>query len=409
MTVTETDAAVLGGGLAGSLIAKSLAEKGWRTLLVDRNRFPRHKVCGEFLSPEVRQMLDAAGLTDRVSALRPAAVERVRLISAEGGRVDIPLPGIAMGLSRFRLDEALHEAAAEAGARVRTSSAVLSVERLSDESCEVRVRRGSGIEIIRARTVIAAWGANGQAAVTGFSGPATPGNPANPAPSALVDRGRSTLYPWSRSAPDYMGVKSHYTGIEMEPVVELYLFPGGYLGLCPVEDGLVNASALLSRDAFRGAGKSVSALLEAAAQRCPPLHSKLKRGLPVPGAQAAVAPVKLNRRPNPWDMVPRLGDSSVMIPPLCGDGMSMALRSARLCAPLADGYLRGELSLAGWEEQYVRAVKRTFGGPLRWGRLLQSSLGSPAVVRMLLRLAQLSPGVASGLLKATRLKPEGEN
>lgn len=89
--------------------------------------------------------------------------------------------------------------------------------------------------------------------------------------------------------------------------------------------------------------------------------------------------------------------------------MSMALRSARLCAPLADDYLRGRLSLAGWEEQYVRAVKRTFGRPLRWGRLLQSSLDSPAAVRLLLRLAQLSPGMASGLLEATRLKPERES
>ncbi|MEC0244421.1 FAD-dependent oxidoreductase, partial [Paenibacillus chitinolyticus] len=234
---------------------------------------------------------------------------------------------------------------------------------------------------------------------------ATPGKQAR---SAREGRTRRALNPWKRSAPDYMGVKSHYTGIEIGPVVELYLFPGGYLGLCPIEDGLVNVSALLSRDAFRGAGKSVLALLEAAAQRCPPLHSKLKRGLPVPGAQAAVAPVKLNRRLNPWDMVPRLGDSSAMIPPLCGDGMSMALRSARLCAPLADDYLRGKLSLAGWEEQYVRAVKRTFGRPLRWGRLLQASLDSPAAVRLLLRLAQLSPGMASGLLEATRLKPEGE-
>ncbi|MFB7813287.1 NAD(P)/FAD-dependent oxidoreductase [Paenibacillus chitinolyticus] len=391
MNVTETDVAVLGAGLAGALMAKSLAEKGWRTLLVDRHRFPRHKVCGEFLSPEVRQTLGAAGLLDRVTALRPARVERARLISADGGHVDIPLPGIALGLSRFRLDEALHEAAAAAGARVLTSAAVLSVTRLADESCEVRVKRGDDVEVIRARTAIAAWGANGKAR------------------SAQAGRTRRTLNPWKRSAPDYMGVKSHYTGIEMEPIVELYLFPGGYLGLCPIEDGLVNVSALLSRDAFRGEGKSVLALLEAAARRCPPLHSKLKRGMPVPDAQAAVAPVKLDRRLNPWDMMPRLGDSSAMIPPLCGDGMSMALRSARLCAPLADDYLRGKLSLAGWEEQYVRAVKRTFGRPLRWGRLLQSSLDSPAAVRLLLRLAQLSPGMASGLLEATRLKPERES
>ncbi len=92
-----------------------------------------------------------------------------------------------------------------------------------------------------------------------------------------------------------------------------------------------------------------------------------------------------------------------MVPPLCGDGMSMGLRSARLCATLADGYLRGEMSLSEWEREYMLSVRKEFTGPLRWGRLLQSLLGFPAVPRLLLGLAHLAPELAYEMVRATRL------
>lgn len=378
MMKTIRDVAVLGAGIAGSSLAKAMADRGWDTVLIDRHSFPRHKVCGEFLSPESQSTLKALGLGELVESLHPSMMTRVRLILSHGAVLDIPLPDRALGISRYALDQALHSAAIRSGVDVQTAAAVTSVSQ-SGGGYTIEISREGEKTVCEARAVIAAWGANPRSGL--------PGHPSN------------------RSAKNtFMGVKSHYRGIAMDAAVELYFFPGGYLGLAPVEGGIVNAAALLKREAFRVTGKSIPEIIEAAGRKNPKLDAKLAQAVPVPGTQAAVAPVKLSRRPVAWDVIPRVGDASLMVPPLCGDGMSMGLRSARLCAPLADGYLRGEMSLSEWEREYTLSVRQEFTGPLRWGRLLQSLLGFPAVPRLLLGLAHLAPELAYEMVRATRLK-----
>ncbi|MBP1156975.1 MULTISPECIES: NAD(P)/FAD-dependent oxidoreductase [unclassified Paenibacillus] len=372
------DVAVLGAGVAGSSVAKALADRGWDTVLIDRHTFPRHKVCGEFLSPESQSMLNALDLRRHVESLQPSCITRIRLIMSHGAVLDIPLPGVAIGVSRNALDPALHSAAVSSGVDVRTGTTVTSVS-MSDRTYTMEIKREGDTAAFEARAVIAAWGANPRSGLPGY-------NSDVPA--------RNT----------YMGVKSHFRGIPMEPVVELYFFSGGYLGLAPIEGGLVNAAALLKREAFRDTDKTIMGMIDAAARRNPKLSVKLAQAIPVPGSQAAVAPVNLSRMPVAWEGIPRVGDASLMVPPLCGDGMSMALRSARLCVPLADGYLRGEISLSRWQREYTQSIQREFTGPLRWGRLLQSLFSAPVVPRLLLGLAHCTPGLASRMVQATRLK-----
>ncbi|WP_138755587.1 NAD(P)/FAD-dependent oxidoreductase [Paenibacillus sinopodophylli] len=373
------DAAVLGAGLAGSSLAKSLADKGWDTLLVDRQLFPRHKVCGEFLSPESQSTLQSFGLHEAIASLEPRRISLARLIFENGSEVELPLPGEAMGLSRYSLDAALHRTAQQAGASLQTGTTVKDVRR-AGYGFSVMTKQGGQRCSVGARIVIAAWGSNGHAGLPGYRRE----DPAK---------------------PSFMGVKTHFSGIVMEPVIELYFFRGGYMGLCPVEGGLVNASALLRRDAFVNAGQTVLSIIQAAARRNPMLNRKLAQAAMVKGTQAAVAPVQLNRKLLAWDGLPLLGDSATMIPPLCGDGMSMALRSSAICAPLADRCLRGELSHAEWEQTYTQAVRKEFKGPLQWGRLLQGLLSLSNTESWLPHAARLAPGLAQQLVQATRLKP----
>ncbi|OME77714.1 monooxygenase [Paenibacillus sp. FSL A5-0031] len=373
------DAAVLGAGIAGSSLAKALADKGWETLLLDRQSFPRHKVCGEFLSPEAQGTLQVLGLSESIKALGPSLIERIRLIFENGAEINIPLSSAAWGLSRYSLDAALHQAAQQAGAKLQTGTTVTAVK-ATDFGYSIETKQNGKFSSVEARTVIAAWGANKHAGLPGYKQHQT-------------------------AKPSYMGVKSHFRGIAMEPVVELYFFRGGYLGLCPVEDGLVNASALLARDSFADAGKTILGIMKAAARRNSRLHEKLALGESVQGSQAAVAPVHLNHKPHAWDQLPLLGDAGAMIPPLCGDGMSMALRSAALCAPLADRYLNGSLTMADWQLAYIRAIKREFEGPLRWGSFLQWLFHMPTVSSWLPNAARIAPPLAQGLVRATRLKP----
>ena len=157
------DVVVLGGGMAGSCIAKALADKHWETALIDRQTFPRHKVCGEFLSPEAQSTLHALGLTETVTALHPRRIERARLIFEHGGEIELPIPGAAWGLSRYAMDEALHSAAMQAGAQLHLSTTVTGIEQRG-KGYTVRTKQGANTSLFHARAVIAAWGANSRVA-----------------------------------------------------------------------------------------------------------------------------------------------------------------------------------------------------------------------------------------------------
>ncbi|SFK97687.1 Dehydrogenase (flavoprotein) [Paenibacillus sp. 1_12] len=372
------DAAVLGAGIAGSSLAKSLADQGWDTVLIDRQLFPRHKVCGEFLSPESQHTLNALGLLNTVKSLQPSLISKIRLIFSRGDILEIPLPGHAIGVSRYLLDSTLHSEVIRSGASLQTATTVTSVYPNEDGYRIEMKQEGLPIQV-QVRTVIAAWGANRRSGILGST---------------------------QISSVNHLhtGVKSHYSGIDIEPVVELYLFPGGYMGISPIEGGLVNVAALLTQESFGKTEKTILGMIDAAARRNPKLYQKLAQATPVPGTQVAVAPVDLHRRPLAWDVIPHVGDAALMIPPLCGDGMSIALRSARLCSTLADRYLRRDISLARWQYEYTRSIHREFKSPMRWGRLLQWLFGLPIVPQLLPRLGHLAPGLAFELVRATRLK-----
>ncbi|NEN85015.1 NAD(P)/FAD-dependent oxidoreductase [Paenibacillus elgii] len=369
------DMVVIGAGISGSSMAKVLADRGWDVILIDGNRFPRHKVCGEFLSPESQVMLRSLGFQETVESLQPAKIHQARIILSEGDTLDIPLPGTALGISRFALDTTLHQSVIGSGVEMITGQKVASVTP-ADHGYRIETRQGGEEFSFRSRAVIAAWGGQG-------------------VPKVLDQRS-----PDSR----YIGVKSHYTGIDLGPVVELYFFPGGYLGLSPVEDGKLNVAALLKKNTFQNKEKTVVDWIYAAGRRNPKLKAILDKVVPVPGTQAAVAPVQLNHIWSAWDRFPLVGDAAVMVPPLCGDGMSMALRSACLCAPFADRYLRGESSVNRWKWEYTRSLKREFNSPLRWGLLLQWMFSLPVFPRLMLSIAQSFPVLPASLIRATRLR-----
>ncbi|QNK58650.1 NAD(P)/FAD-dependent oxidoreductase [Paenibacillus sp. PAMC21692] len=372
------DVAILGAGIAGSCMAILMARRGWKVALIDRRTFPRHKVCGEFLSPEAVDSLIALGLGDCLQSLGPAVIGRARLILGNGASIVAPLPGPAWGISRYRLDEALHEEARLAGAEVVTETAVAAAH-LASDGYELQTRQGAKSAPIRSRTVIGAWGGNGR--VPDF-------------PDAVR----------RRPAPcPYMGIKMHVSGIEMDGDLELYFFEGGYLGLSSAGQGIVNAAALLDKRAFRHSPSTVIGWLKEAEARHPALARRMEEALPLEESQAAIAPVRLYDAPLAWNGIPLIGDACVTIPPLCGDGMSMAIRSAELCAESADLFLRGEATREQWRRDYEGAIARQFRGPLRWGRLLQRTAGHPAFSMLAATAASRLPGVVRQLVKATRL------
>lgn len=376
----QADVMVIGAGVAGTSCALQLAKQGHRTILLDRQSFPRHKTCGEFMSPETREMLEYLGVHLQVQEVNPAAMEHASIVMPHGGVITAPLPGKATGISRYELDRLLHESAVSAGAEIVTGSTVTEIRKRGDHRYEVETRQGNEQIRYEARAVIGAYGTK-------------------------KPRGVASAETY-RDDTVYVGVKSHFAGITVPSRVELYFCEGGYVGISPVENGKVNVAALLTLKSVQGSGKSVPEILKAASRSNNRLTERLAEGEPLEGTQVSIAPLRLSDRPEPWSQYPHIGDAMLMLPPLCGDGMSVALRSSLLCSGWTDKYLNGEINFAQWQNQYTHDAHRTFAQLLRRARRIQnlafakSNRFYPGIVRMI-------PGLASYIVKATRLSESG--
>lgn len=372
----QADLVVIGAGLAGSCLAAAVAQQGWHVLLLERQRGPRHKVCGEFLSPESQASLRAMGLYTTVADLAPARIEQAMLISRQGLQLEMPLPGLAWGVSRFRLDTALSGAAAAYGAQLCEGVTVSSFQQLA-EGYHIHVRAADGQRSsMHARALVVACGRHAGAGLR-------PAQHAQPASS-------------------YVGIKCHYAGLALPPVVRLYLFDGGYIGLSPIEDGRANLCLLASEQAFARGGKRIDSMLDAVISWTPSLASDLAGGQRLDDTMVAVGAVDTQRAPVLWDGCARLGDAATMIPPLCGDGQAMAIHAAELCAPLIMELLAGRRSQAAFAADYTNAWHAAYDRPLRTARWLQHLLGQPLLNDGLIGLGALLPQLAQHMLLATR-------
>jgi flavin-dependent dehydrogenase len=374
---------VIGAGPGGSGVAAGLAARGWRTLLIERGILPRHRVCGEFLSPEAAGSLEALGIV-----LKGAVpITEARLSGPRGESMRFRLGTPALGISRASLDHQVAEAAVRAGAELRTGVTARHLER-SAEGWRVQLREGAPLA---GRLVVGAWGRGGLPGLrTGGQGGGAPVPTANSAPSTL---GRH---------PRFVGVKLHLLGIEQRPAVELAFFPGGYGGLAPVEGGRTNLALLMTPERFRQSALTPEVLLAGLPALAPRLADRLRGAEFDPASWRVVAGVATDRANEPWDRVPLVGDAATMIPPLAGDGMAMALGAATLLVDRADRFLAGALSMKGVQQGYATVWHRSFDRRLLWGRRLQRLLLATAIAGPVLAIGGRLPGLGPLLFRLTR-------
>ncbi len=301
---------VVGGGLAGAAVATLLARAGVPVRLVERYAEPRHKMCGEFLSTEACESLEELGID--VTALGAVPVRHLRM--ARGGRcAGHDLPFEAQSVTRRALDEAMLQTAAESGVEVCRGERVEALER---HAGAWRARMSGGRVLCAPEVFVA----SGKHDLRGHRRPDGP---------------QGTLIAFKQ----YFRLTDEQSA-ELAEAIELILFRGGYAGMQMVEGGYANLCLLVEAARYKELGGRWADLLERMGAESELLRRRLR------GAEAVLErPLSLSRIP--YGYVRRevseaglwyVGDQAAVIPSFSGDGMSIALHTARVAAEV---YLSG--------------------------------------------------------------------
>jgi flavin-dependent dehydrogenase len=357
------DAVVVGAGPAGSAAATLLARRERRVLLVEKDRFPRPKVCGEFLSAAALPALERLRVRERLEALRPEHIVGGTLWPAGGRALDFQLQSPAIGVSRFRFDALLAERAREAGAELRPGTRVTAVEGSAAAGFRLRVSAGNGEQALCARAVIGAWGRW------------------DALDRALRRRflAQPRFFGWSR---DYGGYSTDLCGS-----VRLYLFPGGYCGLSRVEEGGVNLAGVISEPARRRLPAGWEAVLLHARRQNARLDGDLSALEPGPVGFLGTVPVVFTSKAPVERGILLAGDAAGVIDPFSGEGQAAALDSGILAGETTERFLGGELSPETCAATYARAWRERFHRRFLWSALLRRLILDPRLGAAAARLA----------------------
>ncbi len=363
---------VLGGGLAGLAAALDLAGRGHRVAVVERRRYPFHRVCGEYVSNEVLPYLRRLGADP--AALAPAGIRRFGLSSPAGRTLSSPLDLGGFGVSRYQLDDFLYQLAVKQG--VEFIFATVADVAFDAAAGRHRVALADGRQLT-APLVLGTYGKR----------------------SALD---RQLARPFFRARSPYLGVKYHLRlpGFARD-VIELHNFRDGYAGISAIEEDKLCFCYLTTRANLKAAGGGIAALEGEVLARNPRLAEILaaaERLYPQPEVinEVSFAP----KQPVEQHLL-MVGDAAGLITPLCGNGMAMALHGAALAAPLASRFLRGELPRPALEAAYARAWRRQFGARLRVGRAVQRLFGGPVLSELVVGGLRHWPAAVRGLMRQT--------
>lgn len=305
---------IIGGGVAGCSAAISLARKGRSVTLIEREPTPRHKVCGEFLSGEALEDLHALGID--AFSLGAVPINYVRLAAAKRA-AQAPLPFPAASLTRKKLDTALIAAALNTGVRLKLGRNVQSLSRSATNVWQATLDDGTTCQ----------------------------------APVAFLASGKHDLRGHSRPSDPHQWIafKMYYRMSAAQTAAladasELTLYAGGYGGIQPVEDGIANFCCVVQRKYFARAGLRWAGLLAKMQQDCPHLATRLEGAEPLLDRPITVTHIPYGYlRRTTEDGLYCIGDQAAVIPSFTGDGISIALHTARRAAA---AYLAGESATA---------------------------------------------------------------
>ena len=371
------DVAIIGGGLAGLCLSIQLSKAGYRAIVFEKEKYPFHKVCGEYISFESWNFLEEMGIP--LSDWNLPIIKRLLVTSPGGNSIEQDLPLGGFGISRYKLDAALADICRSQGVLLLEETKVTDVD---FEHKQFFIHAGD--DDYQAKLVCGSFGKR----------------------SNLDIRWKR---PFTRKKNNklnnYVGIKYHIRSDFPADLIALHNFNQGYCGISQIEENKYCLCYLTTAKNLRRSNNSI-ALMEKNILRLNPYLEKIFSTAEFLFDQpVTISQISFEKKSTLRDHLFFVGDAAGMITPLCGNGMSMAMHASKIAFECMDRFLKGNIERHEMEQEYVDRWNRQFRRRLQVGRLLQAFFGNRILTQILIACLKPFPGLVEKLIRKTHGQP----
>jgi len=372
-----SDVIIVGGGLAGLFNALLLNRAGLQVTVIEKKTYPFHRVCGEYISNEILPFLQQLDID--VHALGASNITRLEITATSGARFAQALDLGGFGISRYKFDHYLYQKCQREGVRFLLDTRVDDIK-FANDTFEVVLAD----DRLTAPLVIGAFGKR----------------------SNLDNRLRRDFF--YRRSP-YVGIKIHANIDFPDNLIQLNSFKNGYCGVSKIEDNRYCICSLAHRNDLREQNS-----LEALQQNiinCNPYQKEIFRNAEwLMDKPEVINEISFEKKQPVENHIFMSGDTAGMIAPLCGNGMTMAIHSAKILSGIITQYFQQGKPLAAaqraaLEQKYITAWNKQFAQRLWVGRQMQNVFGNNQLMHVAIKTLNNLPRLAGWLIKQTHGRP----
>ncbi|MGB8191820.1 MAG: FAD-dependent monooxygenase, partial [Chitinophagaceae bacterium] len=371
------DVAVIGGGLGGLALTILLARTGYKTILFEKERYPFHRVCGEYISLESWNFLEELGLP--LSDMNLPVIKRVLVSSPNGKSIEHGLSLGGFGISRHTIDQQLSQIARHAGAEI--AEGVKITDAFFDGE-QFTLKADARADKMRYQTIHAIMTAGSFGKRSNLD----------------VKWHRPFVQHKPNKLNNYIGVKYHIYTDHPTDLIALHNFSNGYCGISQVEDNKYCLCYLTTAENLKQCNNSVHEMEKKILYKNPFLKKIFNSSDFISNEPVTISQISFEKKSLVEDHILMVGDAAGMITPLCGNGMSMALHAGKLAFLEMDAFFKKKASRPDIESRYEGSWKKHFAGRLRIGRFIQRFFGHTLLSNLLISFLKPFPRVTGWLI-----------
>lgn len=374
---TTFDVVITGGGLAGLALSIQCARAGYKTVLLEKESYPFHRVCGEYISMESWNFIEWLGIP--LSKMNLPTIKKLFVSAPDGTTVKHNLPLGGFGISRYKIDYEL--------SKIAKSSGVLLLEetKVSEITYENEVFTTSfSNRKIKSKIAVAAFGKRS---------------------NLDIKWKRPFVLQRANKLNNYIGVKYHVQTDFPGDTIGLHNFENGYCGISQIEENKYCLCYLTTANNLKKSDNSFKKLESNILGKNPHLKELLSKTTFLFKEPVTISHISFEKKSLIENHILMVGDSAGMITPLCGNGMSMALYASKTAFGYVHSFLQNIISRSEMEAFYERDWNKQFASRLKMGRFIQSLFGRGWKSNVFIRTVKPFPKIISFLIRQTHGTP----